>query len=132
MSHSLTAVVVHTQQSHGSATAPVSRPAIDGDWPLHQQDDAAVQAYLAALQVLVAAAYRRVQGKRTLVVIDVRRIIGWTLVEGHRVRFTTAPAPELEHLLGQPSPVRWRAGQNWPVKISHVAPATGPTSAAAA
>lgn len=47
---------------------------------------------------------------------------------GKRVAFDLSPAPQLAHLLGEPSPEPWISGQANPVKLvdtSAVLPATG-------
>jgi hypothetical protein len=108
------AAVVHAGLTHPEGS-PITRQRIDGSWPLRSKDRTAQIAYLAPIKALVAVAHRRVRGQRTLTVIDVRRVVDYTIT-GDRVDFSTVPAPDLEYLVGQPSPVTWRPGDGWPIK----------------
>lgn len=125
-------IAVHANGSHPGGWT-VDRPLIDGQWPLHSTEPAAQQAYLAQLEVLIAVAFRRVAGIRRLTIIDIRVITDYTLVSGNRVVFTTAEAgPALRALIGQPSPVRWKQGEGWPVKLVDITTAVSVGAAAEA
>lgn len=113
---SIRAAVVHVNKTHPEGTH-LRRQQLDGKWPLHQRRAENVAAYLDPLQALLPVAYRTIGGIRKLVVIDARRITGYTITAKNRVIFETAPAPELSNLINTPAPAQWLPGHGWPVKI---------------
>ena len=123
------AAVVHVGQTH-RAGARLRRKFLDGRWPLRQTRPAQIRAYLDPLELLLPVTTVRSGGRRRLVVVEARWIVGYHLTRDGKVVFDTVPAPEFAHLVGGPSPVTWARGEAWPVKVVAIAAAAPAATAA--
>lgn len=97
-------ILVNINKSGASAaTDEQLRDAAAGAWVIAAASVSTYGDYLAAV--------------RKNLVVGVWTITGSWLEEDGRVSFELAAAPEMTHLIGEPSPVPWKQGAANPVKL---------------